>query len=96
MWPSPLDMASAEEWDEDQPAKPSAILRFTSMLNPLRSFCMNAARSTAISNHARHPFESSRFITCPKLFRIDARVAFADSHVASQHTHPRDRPRFIM
>ena len=41
-----------------QPAHASAVLRFTIMLKPLRSFCMNSARSIAISIHAPKPLDS--------------------------------------
>ena len=40
-------------------------------LTPLRSFCMKIARSTAISDHAPQPRDSSRLSAWLKLRRID-------------------------
>ena len=65
---------------------PTRSLRLIMKLRPLRSFCMNAARSTAISTHAPQPRESSRLRKCPGHAHRSA-CDFLASHVVDP-AHP--------
>ena len=77
-------------------ANPSADLRFTSMLRPLRSFSMTAAFSVTMCSQPRNPLDSSRFTTCPIDLRIDAILRLSSSHVARHANQPRESSRFSM
>ena len=71
-----------------QLAKPTASLRLTMKLRPLRSFCMNARRSAAISLQAPQPRDSSRLSMWLMLRRIDSIFRFFSAHSSDQHTQP--------
>jgi len=54
----------------DHAPHPSASLRFTILLTPLRSFCKNTLRSAAFSDQGIQPRDSPRFNMCRSAFDI--------------------------
>ena len=93
MWKKPLLMTVEPCKERVQLSKPSASLRFTIRLSPLRSLRRNAARSSSISTQAPQPRDRPRWRRCPRLLRIDSRFALSTSHVSYHATQPRESSR---
>ena len=84
-----------EEQHWRQPARPEESLRYIMWPMPLRSFCMKAARSAAISIHAPQPRDRPRCSKWRRLRCIDARFRAAETQMACHAFQPRDSSRFI-